>query len=517
MWWWLACAGPDRPGVLDDGVPVDVWAEPGPRCDVPGGPWVGSTLPGEPDRELFFTAQGLGLADLDGDEVEDLIVTGRVDTWTFAGTGGGSFAAVDWLPGDWPDSAGVTFADHDGDGDLDVLLTRYLAANALFRNDGGGRFTEVAAEAGLSAEPRRSIPSSWGDYDRDGDLDLWIGGFGFIDESDGDPYHLDFPPAEPDWLYVNDGDGTFTDRSDLLPPEVHDGYALAGGWHDVDGDGWLDLYPIFDFGQSYPSRLLWNREGTLVADGGVSGLDVTATGMGLGAGDLNADGIDDFLVPAWDGNWLLLSGESGLGWFDYEDLLGPRNDRSRGQKIAWGGELADLDNDGDLDGTMTYGFLDARYPNRRDQPDAVYVHQPDGQLLDEAPALGLDQPTVGRGSVVHDVDGNGALDWIRLDLAGPTSIHRAPCTAGAWLQLRLRQAGPNTHAVGARVLAVSEGRVIGGVVRAGGVNYASSGPPEIHLGLGDVDAVERLEIRWPDGEVSVLRDVEARQRLTVTR
>ena len=79
---------------------------------------------------------------------------------------------------------------------------------------------------------------------------------------------MDFAPAEPDWLYVNQGDGTFVDASDRLPGALHDGYALAGGWHDVDDDGWLDLYPIFDFGQSYPAHLMWNRGGELVSDGG---------------------------------------------------------------------------------------------------------------------------------------------------------------------------------------------------------------------------------------------------------
>jgi hypothetical protein len=519
MWWiWLACVDPDDEPPFDEGVPVDVATEAGPPCAAPAEvpTYTATELPGEPDRGLFFTSQGLGLADLDGDDREDLVVTGNADTFTFRGTADG-FVPVDWFPGAWPDSAGVTFADVDGDADLDVLLTRYLASNALLRNDGDGRFVDVTAAAGISTVARRSIPSSWGDFDRDGDLDLWIGGFGFIDESDGDPYHLDFAPAEPDWLYVNDGDGTFTDRSDWLPDTLHVGYALAGGWHDVDRDGWLDLYPIFDFGQSYPSRLLWNREGTLVADGGASGLDISATGMGLGAGDLNGDGIDDFAVPAWDGNWLLLSGETGRGWFDYEDLLGPRNDPRRGQKIAWGGEMGDLDNDGDLDVTMTYGYLDARYPNRRDQPDAVYLQDEDGALVDRAPELGLDQPTVGRGSVVHDLDRNGTLDWIRLDLAGPTRIDLGGCTEGAWLQVRLRQPAGNTFAIGARVTAVAGRRVVGGVVRAGGVNYASAGPPEVHLGLGDVEVVDELRIDWPDGAISRLRAVDARQRITLSR
>lgn len=518
VWWWLACTGPDRRPALDEGLPVDVTETQPPTCASPttAPRFTGSVVPGEPDREQFFTAQGLGLVDLDGDDLLDLLVTGRTDTFTFRGTGAG-FTPVDWLPGRYPASTGVTFADYDDDADLDVLLTGYLEPVALLRNDGAGDFVDVTEAAGLSTEPRRSIPSSWGDFDRDGDLDLWIGGFGEIDQTDGDPYHVDFPPAEPDWLYVNDGDGTFTDRSDVLPQALHDGYALAGGWHDVDRDGWLDLYPIFDFGQSFPSHLLRNQQGTLVSDGGVSGLDVSATGMGLGAGDLNGDGIDDFVVPAWDGNWLLLSGASGRGWFDYEDLLGPRNAPARGQKIAWGGELADLENDGDLDAFVTYGFLDARYPNRRAQPDAVYVQDDDGQLLDEAPALGLDQPTVGRGSVLHDLDGDGSVDWVRLDLAGPTLIHRASCTEGAWLQLRLRQEGANHFAIGAHVVAVAGERVVTGTVRAGGVNYASSGPPEVHLGLGDVEVLDHLVVRWPDGGESHLRDVDTRRTLTVTR
>jgi hypothetical protein len=139
-------------------VPVEVSVAQGAGCALERPPIL---LDGEPDRERFFTGQGLAAADLDGDDVEDLVVTGFVDTFTYRGTGDGGFEPVDWFPGDWPDSAGVTVADYDGDADLDVLLTRTLRPVALLRNDGGGRFVDVAGAAGLSDEPRRSIPSSW--------------------------------------------------------------------------------------------------------------------------------------------------------------------------------------------------------------------------------------------------------------------------------------------------------------------------------------------------------------------
>lgn len=518
----LACTDGTAPPspVPVAGVPVTLARTAPAPCEDPSirsaTKFVTSELRAEPPKRLWYWGVGVVAGDFDGDGAIDVVLPGGWETTYFRG-GNGTFSEV--AGGPIPEAiglaAGGSTADYDGDGDLDVLITRFLASNRLLRND-GGVFTDVSVEAGIDPEPRRSIASAWADLEHDGDLDLFVGCYGYIDETDGDPEHADSSPAEPDWLYLNNGDGTFTDASHLLPPSVHDGYTLAGGFYDFDGDGWMDLYPVHDFGNSYPNRLLWNRGGALVPDDNAHGLDVAITGMGLGIGDLNEDGIDDVVMTAWDGNHTLVSGAGGAGWFESVALMGPNNDLDRGQKIAWGVELADMDDDGDLDAPMAYGYLDSRYEAALLQPDALYLQQ-DGVFVDVGPAWGTDQSTVGRGFLTIDLDDDGYLDLLRRDLAGPTLVQQSTCGDAGWLRVRLHAPGPNTGAVGARVIAHVGGRTFARSVLAGGTSYGSGGPPEVHLGLGDVDSVDTLEIRWPDGGVSWVYGEPTRQILDVYR
>ncbi|MBX2802729.1 MAG: CRTAC1 family protein [Myxococcales bacterium] len=522
-----ACAGPrdtataTDPRLAGPGTPVELQATAPVMCPDPSlreqVPMHTGALPTEPPEGSWTWGAGLVAGDFDLDGYVDLLLPGFWRTELFAGRPYGVFERAEGrLPSTGlTGGSGGAAADYDGDGDLDVLLTRFNFPDVLLRNDRGA-FVDVSAQAGLSGVASRSMASSWGDLDGDGDLDLFVGVYGEVDESEEDPEHRSFEPAERSFLYENLGDGTFADRSDWLPDAVHDGYTFAGGWFDLDNDGWLDLYVVNDFGQSFPSVLLWNRQGTLVPDGGRSGLDVSITGMGVGVGDLNEDGVDDLLMTAWNGNHLLLSGVGGR-WFDQGVGYGLQNDLDRAQKVAWGVELVDMDNDGDLDAPMAYGDLDAVYVAPPLQPDALYLRTEAGDFVDDAPTWKINHPSVGRGFVAHDFDDDGYLDLVRRDLGGPTLVSLSQCGDGAWLRVRLRDRAPNLHAIGARITAHVAGRRFMGVVRAGGTNHASGGPPEVHLGLGDVDRIDALVIQWPGGDVSRVFDVSSRQILDITK
>jgi hypothetical protein len=469
----------------------------------------------EPPKVNWLWGGGALVGDLSGNGAHDVLLPGFWQTFLYEGSGGGFTERTELLRGiGLAGSSGGSLADYDGDGDLDVLITRYLLPDVLLRND-GGVLVDVSREAGLVDQPYKSMATSWGDYDRDGDLDLWVGSYGVLDQSREDPEHDDFEPADPSVLYRNDGDGRFTDVSHLLPRAAHDGYTFSGGFVDVDGDGWLDLYIVNDFGNSYPNTLLRNREGVFEADP-EAGLDIAITGMGVGIGDLNADGLPDFVMSAWNGNHVLQS--SQVGWVDYSALKGIDNDLERTQKVGWGVTLADLDNDGDLDAPMVYGHLEATYQSSRLQPDALYLQGDDGLFTDVGAEWNFHHPTVGRGFVVADLDGNGWLDVVKRDLAGPTLLYLARCGEASWLGVRLHDAeGANRFAVGARVEVVVGDEVRWRTVVAGTENHASGGPPEVHVGLGDAETVDLLRVTWPDGEVTEHEGIPARQWLDLTR
>jgi hypothetical protein len=507
---------------VDTGEP-EVWtsgviacADPSRRAEAP---FDRQALPTQVNSSIWLWAGGAIAVDWNGDDRVDILAPAETYTKSYTQTAAGTFAEDTAAFGlDLPWGTGGSAADYDGDGDLDLYLTRFDLPNVLLQNDGTGRFTDVTEQAGVPAGNYRTMSSSWADYDRDGDLDLFVGNYGWVDES-GENATSDFQPAEPSFLYVNRGDGTFDDQSAQLPQQVHDGYTYVSGWHDLDGDGWLDLYIINDFGAAYPNVLLWNREGTLEADGGLSGLDLQMTGMGLGIGELNGDGLPDLLIPEWNKVRLLQSTAGGF-WIDYSALRGVSNDVSRGQKVGWGAALDDFDNDGDLDGFVAYGrvrYINEVWTNPPYQPDALYQQDDAGDFADVGEAWGLADDGVGRGFAVADLNDDGWLDLFKRDLDGPDLLYMSRCGAESWLRVQLRDPGMNHFAIGARVEVHSGDQVWWRVVRAGGVNYASSGPPEVHFGLGAHDAVDRVVVHWPDGGMSEYAGIDGRQIVRIHR
>jgi hypothetical protein len=487
---------------------------------------------------------GVVVEDLTGDGRLDMVLFGTEQSDYFIQQPDGSFQVnvEKSFPKDvyMGNAFGGVAADYDGDEDLDLFVTRYDKSDYLLQNDGDGFFTDVTREAlppvvelstDTGAEPvwaphaglvHRSSSAAFGDYDRDGDLDLVIGGHGFVLESGLDP--SDFPPAEPSFLYRNEGDGTFTDMSHLIPDEVHEGYTFVVSWTDVDGDGWQDLYLINDLGNAYqPCRLLLNRveEGLgFVPDNNARGLDVRVAGMGLGIADMNGDGLDDYLIPAWGRMRYMLSSPDLGVWVDRSMADGLVPDDTFNQVVGWGAELADMNNDMRMDAVVAFGFIQTRVSaNTPDQPDGLWLQQEDGSFEDASFAWGFNDRGASRGLAVGDLNEDGWLDVVKPDLEGPHILKVSRCGEASWMRVRLRHPGTgNTRGVGAWVrVTTSDGVTQTRQIRAGGTGYASSSVLEAHFGLASHARVDRLEVTWPDGVMSTHLDLATRQVLTVTR
>ncbi len=478
------------------------------------------TATSPPNSAEWLHAGGIIAGDFDADSTLDFICPAEAYTNVYRGDGDGGFEIVSELLDSYDTSMGVggSTADYDGDGDLDVLLLRYDERNFLLRNDGDFQFTEIGLDAGLSDEGRFSMVGAWSDWDHDGDLDLVIGNYGSPDHS-GTVAPSDFEPSEPDWFYVNNGDGTFTDRSDLLPEDVHDGYTYVVTWFDANADGWDDLYFINDFGPLVPNTLLFNRNGEILEQdvGNSTFLNFDATGMGLGIGDVDYDGVQDLLIPQW--KIVTYHKHSAGKWIDNAQAVGITPDTLNDQEIGWGAEFADLDNDADLDALVVYGHVDTTNPNwiqPHDQPDALFIND-GGAFTDEAEAWDLDDLGVGRGFVIIDFNKDGFLDIAKRDLDGPNVIHLSNCGDRAWLEVAVRQPGMNGFAVGAKVEVLAGGIRQTQWVRAGGHSFQSGGPPEVHFGLDLAEVIDELTVTWPDGRTSSFTDVVPRQRVTVDR
>lgn len=481
--------------------------------------WTLRRSPAEPpvaEDGFDLIGGGVVVADLTGDGLLDVFMPGIGVQFLHVQQPDGTFdeEAATRLAGlELSLATAASLVDVDADGDLDLFVTRWQLPNKLLINDGAGQFTDGTAATGITGAARAQT-SAWGDMDRDGDLDLFVGNYGpRPEDAFVDPSELEI--ADPSQLWENLGDGTFADRSERLPQQLQDGYTFMSSWVDLDDDGWTELLVVNDFGWSRPSTLFWNRPTGLEPDDGSAGFSASFAGMGLGIADLNGDGVLDFVQSSWRESSVLVSNNGA--WFEASSLYGvvPNWEGAPNQVFGWGTEVFDLENDGDDDILINYGFW-SDYGAGRSQVDAVYVRAPDGSYVDRASTWEMDDHGVSRGLAVGDLNGDGRLDVVKRQLGAGAPMFLSNCNENGWLRIKLRAPGPNRYAVGATVrVRVGEQSWVRplGV----GTSMYSAAEPEVHFGLGLVDVVDEIEIRWPGGELSTLRQIGTRQTLEITR
>lgn len=414
---------------------------------------------------------------------------------------------------------GSAIGDYNNDGYPDIYLCNY-GANVLYRNEGNGKFTNVTKKAGVAGIKECSIGAVWFDYDLDGYLDIYIGNYLNFDPEykyfyapDGFPGPMAYD-AESDYLYHNNGDGSFTDVTREMGIIDLDGRAMGVGAVDYDDDGWMDIYVANDHTLNY---LLHNDEGKKFTDRGtMSGTAFSQAGeatvsMSVDFADYNNDGLMDMFVS--DDTYCSLYQNLGNGVF--ADRSYPAGIATiAGQFVGWTSSFVDYDNDGDADIFKTNGALKHLYGHE----DQLFDNQGDGQFKDISNGLGkyFHDEYVGRGACLGDYDNDGDFDIYIANLNNRgIFLRNNKGNQNNWLMLELIGVKSNKDAIGARVKIISGG-TSQIAQQKGPTGYLSQNDHRMHFGLGKNDLVESIEIKWPSGKVQLIENTKANQILTVT-
>ena len=416
-------------------------------------------------------------------------------------------------------SCGCSAADYDGDGNIDIYVLNY-GPNELFHNNGDGTFTEVAAKAGL-ADPRWSLAAGWFDYNGDGRLDVYVvnylqydkGKFRDFYPAAGYPGPLSYDP-QPDALYRNNGDGTFTDVTKEAGVEETTGRGMSIAIGDFRNCGLLDVYVTNDASANFYLRNA--GKGKFVEEGLIRGMAFGESGQGVSSmgpvvGDVDRDGRLDVFVPAIHYGSLHMNRGEFFDDCTSSTGLAP----ICGQYTGWGAALFDYDNDGYLDLFQANG--DAHHEIRE---EAMLVRNDGkGHFVDVARQSGecLQRKYVSRGIAVGDFDNDGDMDVLVVNLnERPRLLRNDGGNKNHWLAVVAKLPNGKSDAVGARVSVTANGMTqIQHVALPQG--YLSQSDPRPHFGLGKADVAQRVEIRWMNGKTTVLLDVRANQFLKVVQ
>ncbi len=432
---------------------------------------------------------------------------------------------------------GVAVGDYDNDGYDDLFVSAYGQSH-LFHNNGNGTFTDVTKKAGLLGPKEFSTSAAWVDYDKDGHLDLVVGNYvQWTPETDlyctldGKSKSYCTPESYKGTsirLWHNRGNGTFEDVTQKAGLGEPTSKTLGVAVLDFDNDSWPDLLFSND---TQPNKLYRNKgNGTFTEKAVVAGIafsedGVARAGMGVDAADYDHSGFPSLLITNFSNQMLSLYHNEGKGLFVDE---APRSEIGRASllTLGFGCFFFDYDLDGWPDVLVANGHIDADI--QRVQANVKYAMPPHlfrnigkGKFEEVTKSLGqaFASPRVGRGAAYADINNDGRLDLLLSTNGGPVYLFRneAQGVAASNRSLRIKLVGTksNRDGIGTTVKLTAGGETQTQMLRSGS-SYLSASELVLTFGLAHSEKVDTIEIRWPSGQIDRLSNLNAGQTVTAT-
>ncbi|NKB44734.1 MAG: hypothetical protein GKS03_10700 [Alphaproteobacteria bacterium] len=515
--------------------------------------------------DMAVNGSGPAFADYDNDGDLDIYVAGEalaegIENRLWENDGTGAFrnvAAARGVGNDGSLSRGASWGDFDNDGDQDLAISnmgpgpgrgKHIPTSVyknLLTETGVADFEDITRTAGImrvgNEEDVRvggisdtGAGVAWGDYDNDGDLDL------FWKCADYDIENA---------LFRNNGDGTFTDVTEMSGVAIQ-GKVLeansqgAPNWTDINNDGWVDLL-ITNEGDS-KVLLLNNKNGTFTDitknRRGPTGLAFLNPGNANGAciGDVDNDGDFDFYLPTADqANRLIISTLSEKGEVGFDDITLTSGAGDPGG--ARGCTMADFDNDGWLDIYVNNGGLSNVLINDvitnmapfvqfyiawEPATNKLYRNNRDNTFTDITDGSGAEGFGIGSGVGAADINQDGFPDLFltnrtyyssgeRVNIPQRNHLLMNQGNENGWIKVKLSGSMSNRNGYGAKVRVVS-GELVQAREHTSAHGYNSTNDPILMFGLGDADTADRIEVSWPSGAKQVLTNVSGRQTIQIS-
>jgi hypothetical protein len=427
---------------------------------------------------------------------------------------------------------GTAVADYNNDGKPDLAVSCFGGV-VLYRNNGDGTFADVTKQSGLDKDSGWATGVSFGDYDGDGFVDLFVPHYVDFDLKDlptfGSKKTCEYHDVAvqcgprglkgyPDTLFHNNGDGTFTEVAKLAGvDDAKRFFGLGTVWSDFDNDGKVDLFVANDGEPNY----LYHNEGSghfkeIGYDAGVAVSEdgVEQANMGVALGDFMHTGRMSIAITHFSDEYAVLYRNDGnLNFSDVSHAAGVA--RSTVPFVGWGDAFVDLNNSGWLELVLVNGHVYPQVDNAKlgtayREPKLIYQNQRDGTFKDVSAQMGSAATTaqVSRGLAVGDLFNKGRLNLVVENLTGlPMILEARPDPAHHWVSFEL-EGSKDRLALNARVYVTTGDVRQMDEIRSGG-SYLSQSDLRLHFGLGDAAKIDKVEVRWPDGSSQSFEGVAA--------